>query len=151
MAPFTHLSTQTRFSDGTFGVYYAAKSLETAIEETKYHRARFLAQTDQPDQEIAMRVYSGGLKKRMLDLRPSNFQGLLKPSDYKPSQTFARKMWESADTNGLLYPSVRHQGGFCVAAFRPTAVEIPTQRMHLKYVYSRSAKAIVQVYEARLM
>lgn len=41
MAPCTHLSKLTRFSDGTFGVYYAAKTLTMAIEETKFHRAPF--------------------------------------------------------------------------------------------------------------
>lgn len=148
MAPFTHLSRQTRFSDGTFGVYYAAKSLQTAIEETKYHRARFLAQTDQPDQEIAMRVYSGKLKRRLLDLRPPLYERLLDRADYAPSQAFARELWDVGAT-GLLYPSVRHPEGICVAVFRPKAVEIPSQRMHLKYVYSRAAKAIAQVYEAR--
>src|SRR6185369_17082191 len=35
MAPFTHCSTDrpSRFSDGTYGVYYAASTFETAIAE----------------------------------------------------------------------------------------------------------------------
>ena len=148
MAPFTHLSSQTRFSDGTFGVYYAAKSLETAIAETKYHRAYFLSQTNQPDQEIAMRVYSGKIKGRMLDIRPSVYAKLLNPSDYIDSQSFARVMRDGG-AKGVLYSSVRHAVGYCVAVFRPTAVGIPKQRMPLKYVYSQSSQSIVQVYEAR--
>ena len=150
MAPFTHLSTQTRFSDGTFGVYYAAKSLKTAMEETKYHRAHFLSQTDQPDQEITMRVYAGKIKGRMRDLRPDGFARLFNPSDYTDSQSFARAMCDDG-AGGLLYPSVRHAGGICVAVFCPSSVGIPQQRMHLKYVYRRASKAIIEVYEARAL
>jgi hypothetical protein len=40
MAAFTHLNPEgSRFSDGTYGVYYAAHSLETAIAEVSHHRA----------------------------------------------------------------------------------------------------------------
>src|SRR4051812_48672953 len=46
MAPFTHLSPQgTRFTDGTFGVYYAEASLETSIAETRLHSEIFLRAT----------------------------------------------------------------------------------------------------------
>ncbi|MGJ8651771.1 MAG: RES family NAD+ phosphorylase [Opitutaceae bacterium] len=150
MAPFTHLSAYTRFSDGSFGVYYAAKSLETAIEETKYHRARFLAATEEADQEITMRVYSGGLKCRLSDLRPELYAPVLKPDSYEASQAFAREQ-KGQGANGLLYPSVRHEGGHCVAVFRPKALAIPKQRMHLKYVYSKASQSISHVYEARML
>ena len=46
MSAFTHLNPEgSRFSDGTYGVYYAANDLETAVAEVGYHRARFLART----------------------------------------------------------------------------------------------------------
>ncbi len=47
MAAFTHISPDcsNRFSDGSYGIYYAAKTLATAIEESKHHRANFLAYT----------------------------------------------------------------------------------------------------------
>ena len=46
MAAFTHLNPEgSRFSDGTYGVYYAAHSLETAIAEVSHHRAVFLRRT----------------------------------------------------------------------------------------------------------
>ena len=34
MAAFTHIGRPSRFSDGSYGVYYAARSLETAVRET---------------------------------------------------------------------------------------------------------------------
>src|SRR5699024_7156076 len=61
MAAFTHVSTQrqSRFSDGSYGVYYAGRSLDTAIRETRYHRERFLAATHEAPGEIDMRSYIG--------------------------------------------------------------------------------------------
>jgi hypothetical protein len=150
MAPFVYLSNQTRFSDGTFGVYYAARSLQTAIEETKYHRARFLRETDEADQEITMRVYSCRLKDRLHDLRPSAFSILLNPEDYRESQAYGSQM-RNTGSNGLLYPSVRAARGACVAVFRPKGVTLPVQRMHLKYVYRQRSQSITDVYEARLL
>src|SRR5690242_15428008 len=41
MSAFTNLK-PSRFSNGSFGVYYASKTLETAVLETKYHKQNFL-------------------------------------------------------------------------------------------------------------
>ena len=58
MAPFTHLSPPgTRFTDGHFGAYYAAESVDTAIAETRFHRENFLRATSQPAIELEMRCY----------------------------------------------------------------------------------------------
>ena len=47
MAPFTHVSMDrpSRFTDGSFGVLYAADAFETALFETIHHHARFMLQT----------------------------------------------------------------------------------------------------------
>src|SRR5262245_1419390 len=37
MAAFTHIGRESRFTDGSYGVYYAAHTLETAVRETAYH------------------------------------------------------------------------------------------------------------------
>lgn len=47
MAPFTHTSTDrpSRFTDGSFGVYYAGDRIEVALFETMHHHANFMAAT----------------------------------------------------------------------------------------------------------
>lgn len=42
MAPLTHVSPNWagRFHDGSFGAYYAANRIETALAETMHHRSR---------------------------------------------------------------------------------------------------------------
>ena len=70
MAPFTHLSPQgTRFTNGRFGAYYAAESIDTAIAETRFHRENFLRATSQAPTELEMRCYLADVACELTDLR----------------------------------------------------------------------------------
>src|SRR5215216_3540484 len=70
MAAFTHVSPDgSRFSNGTYGVLYAAQREPTAIAETRYHRERFMRATRQPRLELDMRVLSLTVKAPLHDLR----------------------------------------------------------------------------------
>lgn len=144
MAAFTHLGRPSRFSDGSYGVYYAAHSLETAVRETAYHRARFLAATREPPCEIDMRAYVGRPLKPLMDLRPERYANLHDPDDYGPSQAFAKPRRDRGEW-GFVYRSVRHTGGECIAAFRPQAVSIPHPGAALAYVWD--GERIAKVYE----
>jgi hypothetical protein len=148
MAAFTHIGVESRFSDGTFGVYYAAKTLETAIEETKFRRARFLAYTGEEPGEIDMRVYIGEVLEPLHDIRGAEYGDLHDPDDWRPSQAFGLKM-RAARSWGIVYRSVRDPGGECIAALRPTAVTIPRQGPHLSYVWNGTR--IVHVYRKVLI
>jgi hypothetical protein len=135
MAAFTHLSKPTRFSDGNYGVYYAGFSQETAIRETVYHRENFLRATDEKQSEIAMRLYEGIILKQLHDVRGKEFIRLHDPNSYSGSQEFGRHL-RNNNSWGLVYNSVRHHGGTCIAAFRPPAISIPKKISHLKYVWN---------------
>lgn len=136
MAAFTHASLDcpSRFSNGSYGVYYAASSLETAIEETKQSRARFLAYTNEDAGEIAMRVYIGKILKPLYDIRGNSYADLHNPNDWSASQTFGQEM-KTVNAWGIVYRSVRAPGGECIAALHPPAVSIPKQGPHLSYVW----------------
>src|SRR6185312_17426261 len=70
MAAFTHLDPAgSRFSDGSWGVFYAAHSVATAIEETVFHRQHFLAATAEPACGIQMRCYRTAVDARLHDIR----------------------------------------------------------------------------------
>ena len=144
MAAFTHLGRASRFSDGSYGVYYAARSLETAVRETAYHRGRFLAATAEAPGEIDMRAYAGRPLKPFLDVRGPKFAELHDPDDYATPQAFAKPRQSQGDW-GIVYRSVRHEGGECIAAFRPQAVSIPVSGAALAYVWDGTR--IAKVYE----
>jgi hypothetical protein len=144
MAAFTHIGTPSRFGDGSYGVYYAARSLETAVRETAFHRARFLAATNEAPGEIDMRAYVGKPKESLKDIRGPRFKQLHNPDDYTQSQIYGKARREKGEW-GLVYRSVRHEGGECIAAFRPKAVTVPLPGPALAYVWD--GKQISRVYE----
>ena len=147
MAAFTHIGKVSRFTDGTFGIYYAASSQSAAIAETSFHQERFLAATNEPDVELTMRTYVNKVVKPMHDIR-AGFAHLHDPdpANYSPAQAFAKKLREEKSW-GLLYNSVRASGHECIAAFRPPAVSIPVQGKHIRYVWEARSQKIGYFFE----
>jgi hypothetical protein len=69
MAAFTHLNPRgSRFSDGTYGVYYAGREFETALRETAWHFARIAADSADGPRYEDMRVLVGRIETRMHDV-----------------------------------------------------------------------------------
>lgn len=149
MAAFTHLNPAgDRFTDGSFGVFYAALTIETAVAETSYHRARFMAWTAEPAQELDMRVYAVDLDAQMHDLRAmrTELPAVYASDDYSASQRLAVSL-RSESADGIVYGSVRHSDGECAAVFRPRLLSNCRQERHLCYVWD--GQTIATVYEKR--
>lgn len=151
MAAFTHVSPiGGRFTDGTYGAYYAAKDLQTAIDETVYHRERFLRATAEDPVEIDMRVLRARLEADLHDLREMEGDApeIYDPDDYTDSQALGRRL-RAMRSWGVVYDSVRRAGGECAAVFRPRALSRCQQTQHLAYVWDGSR--ISTVYEKKLL
>jgi hypothetical protein len=136
MASFTHINRRgSRFSDGTFGVYYAAAELETSIAETIYHFEAFARDSGDPVRMEDMRVLVGTVAENFEDVaalaEPHRTQ-VLDSDSYAASQAYARTLRDEG-AMGVIYPSVRRRAGTCIGAFRPRAVGVPRQERHLKY------------------
>ncbi|MGF1643365.1 MAG: RES family NAD+ phosphorylase [Thiotrichales bacterium] len=148
MAAFTHIGWPSRFSDGGHGVYYAGRSLETAIRETVHHRERIARQAALSATEFSLRAWVGTPRKPLHDLRAPVYAPLHDPApdpaDHPLAQAYGKAL-RAAGAWGLLYNSVRHPGGECIAALRPPAVSLPTQGAHLVYVWN--GERITHVYE----
>lgn len=145
MAAFTHMGYTSRFSDGSYGIYYAASSLDTAVKETAFHRERFYSASNERACSISMREYIANIKKPLVDITSNHYSNLLNPDPdfYNQSQEFGKQIHDEKQW-GLFYPSVRNNGGLCMAIFRPPALTIPTQGCHLKYIWDGSH--ITEVY-----
>ena len=149
MAPFTHVSAPGgRFSTPEFGAYYASRDIVTAIAETRYHRARFMAYTSEPPMEIDMRVLRANLSGRLHDARGMGraHPDIYDKSDYSASQALATRL-RAAGSSGIVYDSVRHTGGECSAILRPPVLTRCRQAQHLAYVWDGTS--ITDVYEKR--
>ncbi len=142
MAAFTHLNPEgSRFSDGSWGVFYAAHTLATAVEETVFHRQQFLAATAEPACDISMRCYRTGIHGQLHDLR-GGWTAEHDPDSYAASIALARRL-RTDGSNGIVYDSARHAGGECVALFYPDLAEPCVQAEHLVYRWDGSRIATV--------
>jgi hypothetical protein len=141
MAAFTHLNPEgSRFSDGTWGVFYAAHSVATAVEETVYHREQFLAATVEPACDIEMRCYRTSIAGKLHDLR-DGWPEAQDPHSYVASVALAQQL-RKAGSNGIVYHSARHAGE-CVAVFYPDLVAPCVQSEHLIYRWDGQRIAMV--------
>lgn len=138
MASFTHLNPKgSRFSDGSYGVYYAASTLETAIAETVFHFEEFARDSHDPPRTEDMRVLVGAIENDFEDvgaLPAAERDLILAPTSYRAGQAYGRRLHEQ-DSLGVTYPSVRRVGGQCTGAFKPRAVGLPHQERHLQYFW----------------
>lgn len=151
MAAFTHLNPAgSRFTDGTYGVFYTSPDLDTAIAETRHHRERFMRETSEDPIHLDMRVYLTDLDAELHDIRgQQNVMTLVYHSEnYAASQHLARTL-RDAGSNGIVYSSVRRDGGECAAVFRPRVLSNCRQERHLAYVWD--GIRIRDVYEKRLL
>ncbi len=151
MAPFTHVSRDgSRFTDGTYGAFYAARDLDTAIDETIYHREKFLAATREEPIEVEMRVLRVRMKGDLHDIRGlrESHPELYHPHDYAATRQLGRTVRE-AGGSGILYDSVRRPGGECAAAFRPRLILRCQQAQHLAYVWD--GERISSVYQKKVL
>ncbi len=148
MAAFTHIGYPSRFSDGSYGVYYAGRRLETAIRETVHHRALIARDAGLGADQFSMRAWIAEFRKPLYDVRGAAFEALHdanpRPNDHPLAQQFGHRL-RGKQAWGLVYNSVRHTGGQCIAVFRPPAVSLPTQGPHLMYVWD--GQSITEVYE----
>ncbi|MFM0548944.1 RES family NAD+ phosphorylase [Paraburkholderia strydomiana] len=145
MAALTHLNPLgSRFSDGTYGVFYCARSRVTAIAETRYHTARFLEATAEPRMRQQMRLYTVVAQGEVVDLRgdPKLDLAVLSPDDYLAGQSLGRAVRE-AGAPGIAYPSVRDTEGECLAAFRTTLLRDCHHAAYLEYNWNGTSVDMV--------
>lgn len=146
MAAFTHLNPLgSRFSDGSYGVFYAARERATAIAETAYHHGRFLAATKQAAMHLPMRLYSVEIDARLHDLRAAGaFEAEHDAASYAASQALGRRL-KAASSGGVAYRSVRRAGGYCVGLFSPRGAKACKHAAYLLYAWD--GERFVDIYE----
>ena len=130
-AAFTHARPGgSRFSGDDRGVWYAGFSLRTAQTEVAFHYGEGLREVNWKEEEtVVYREYLADFRAEFHDLRLSvedqrgenAYKKYLQPDSYRASQQLGRRLLDQGSA-GVVYPSVRHAGGTCVACFRPALV-----------------------------
>jgi RES domain len=136
-AAFTHPGPfGGRFHSSRRGAWYAGFELETSIAEVAYHRRRFLANAriEQPlafEYQEFLADFSGAFHTLTAAEQKDSLQPEPVPQCYAPSQALAGKLLFQG-SNGIVYPSVRHPSGTCIACFRPALVFHPRRGRQLR-------------------
>ena len=111
-----------RFSGPERGAWYAGFELETSQAEVAFHKSVQLAEIGRFHDTVTYDDYLADFSADFNDLRGARrFRAALDPASYVTSQALAEE-WLGAGALGVVYPSVRRDGGTCVACFRPALV-----------------------------
>lgn len=136
-AAFTHAGPWGgRFNDSRRGAWYAGVEIETSIDEVAFHKRRFLRDSRIPDRiGFAYGDFVADFSGQFHFLDDSEGQQCLQaepiPQCYRPSQSLANALLYSG-SSGIVYPSVRHEAGTCIACFRPALVFHPRRGKRLR-------------------
>jgi len=134
-AAFAHIPTagQGGRFNRDFAAYYCALEESTAVAEVVYHRARFLREAQMPATTVEARIVVADMKAGALsDIRGGEprFVALYDLDDYHAGQAFGGRLY-SANSEGIIYNSVRSANGQCVVAFVPQILQRARQSKHL--------------------
>jgi len=123
-AAFTHANPfGSRFNGPERGAWYAAFARKTSELEMAYHKSRELQEVHWQEKETFSYVdFLADFRGAFHDIRgDARFRSCLDASSYKASQRLAGELLERGSA-GVVYPSVRHEGGTCIVCFRPALV-----------------------------
>ena len=124
MAAFLHASPAgARFSGPDLGAWYCALGELTAIAEVGHHLRQEVRRARLPSLAVQYRGYVAHLAGRYHDLRGAGatHAELYDPGSWAASQRFGEAL-RAAGADGLVYDSVRHVSGTCIAAYDPRQV-----------------------------
>lgn len=122
-AAFTHPHPLgSRFNSPDRGAWYCGFEADTAMAEVGFHKTIDLLEIGVLEDETMYDDYTADFSAEFHDLRDSKrFAKYLDPQSYIASQELAEQLL-AHDALGVVYPSVRHRGGTCIACFRPALV-----------------------------
>ena len=92
-----------------------------------------------------MREYAAETSGPFHDIRPDlhEYRPLYDPDSYAASQRFAVDLL-AGGSNGIVYRSVRREGGTCVACFRPRLVAAVRVAGHFEYRWNGSGPPAIR-------
>jgi len=134
----------TRYSNGSFGVWYGSVELDTAIHETAYHMLMDELRVE-GDNIIITReraVYLVHCKAVLIDLtgKEKRFPELVS-NDYNLTHQIGERLHNEGHP-GLLAPSARYKGTN-LAAFTPSILSDPRHHCYLTYKCEKSKRSII--------
>jgi RES domain-containing protein len=134
----------SRFNGPDRGAWYAGFALVTSQAEVAFHKGVELAEIEWTDEEsVTYDDYLADFSAAFHDLRHAHgFRRCLDPRSYVASQSLAERLLESGGL-GIVYPSVRHEGGTCLACFRPALVTNVRRDATYRFTFTGAREPVV--------
>ncbi len=108
----------SRFNDGERGAWYCAFEVATSLAEITFHKTVEYQEIGRFDDSVTYQTLLADFTSTFHDIRGIESYGdCLDPTSYIESQKLADDLL-NAGSMGVIYPSVRHDGGVCLAPSR---------------------------------
>lgn len=137
---------QMRFNPSNRGAWYAALAVETCLAEVGYHLTQALAQVNDFNAVVEYSEMCASMSGVFVDLRGQSGHPSLDPDPAigYPAGNAVAAMAIGEGHNGIIYPSVRHQDGTCIAALWPNVVQSAVQADMYRLTWSGSPEFHVE-------
>jgi hypothetical protein len=138
----------SRFSGPDRGAWYAAFDAATSQAEVGFHKSVQLAEIGRFEESVTYDDYLADFSASFHDLRRArNARAYLDPDSYVASQALAERLLD-AESLGVVYRSVRHAGGTCLACFRPALVTNVRRAKTYRFTWEGREEPVVTVERA---
>ncbi|MDQ1921219.1 RES family NAD+ phosphorylase [Massilia pseudoviolaceinigra] len=135
----------SRFNDGERGAWYCAFEAETALAEITFHKTVEYQEIGRFDDSVTYQALIADFTSTFHDIRGVDaFARYLDPTSYIDSQDLATQLLESGSM-GVIYPSVRHPEGTCLACFRPALVGNVRKGQAYRLTWSGSPTPVIDI------
>lgn len=123
-----------RYSTDKQGVYYCSDSLHTSLREWAHHTRKYWVDEMHFTNEVSavVRCYTGHFQEGLLDAR--NRPDLM--TEYYDANHRLLSGALMLNSYGILYNSMRDEGGLCAAIIRPPATTKVTQAEHFAIMFN---------------
>ena len=131
-----------RFNPADRGAWYGGLVIETCIAEVGYHLTRALEDAGDFNAVVEYGEMLASMSGIFIDLRGDPGHPALDPDPakgYAAGNAVAAEA-RAAGHNGIIYPSVRHEGGTCIAGLWPNVVQSVVQGDMVRLTWSGSAQ-----------
>jgi hypothetical protein len=142
-----------RFSTDRQGAFYAAREIETSVAEVKFHLEQdYRKEGVIEPMDLEYRALSVHLRGTLHDLRGCSrtrapWAAIHAPDAYAVSQAFGASL-RAAGSAGILWLSLRREGGACAAVFDPNTLRACRHDTYLTFRWN--GREIHQVFERRI-
>jgi RES domain-containing protein len=138
----------SRFNSEERGAWYCGFAVETSLAEVAYHLTRELEAVGRFENVTDYAELIADFIGAFHDLRGDEFKdsaclGADIAAAYPAGQALATQLRMEEQGIGILYPSVRHKGGTCLAGFHPGLVQNLRQGGVWRLEWKGERKAVV--------